>query len=266
MPVWDRFLTEQDKEVFKASGYGTFLGIGKRPALIVIDVTYAFSGEKNEPLLESIAKWHFSCGPYAWDAVPHIQTLLRVFREKNYPIFYSNMPDGRGDGFGKGLWRSSRIEETDSIEGFDPQAILAEIAPEPRDVVITKASPSVFFGTPLMSHLTSLGVDSIILCGTTTSGCVRATAVDGFANNLRVAVAEEATFDRGEASHAIALFDLNAKYADVMSVDEICQAIKGMPDDLYEGMIARWYPQPQNTGIQAVPGPGPAVSSEKRLP
>lgn len=238
MRVWDRFLTEQDKAVFEASGYGTFLGIGERPALIVIDVTYAFSGEKNEPMLESIAKWHFSCGPNAWESIPYIQTLLASFREKNLPIFYSNMPDGRPDGFGKGLWRSSRVAETDPIDGFDPQAIVSEIAPQPRDVVITKASPSVFFGTPIMSYLTSLGVDSVILCGTTTSGCVRASAVDAFANNLRVAVAEEATFDRGEASHAIALFDLNAKYADVMSTEEITAHIATVPDDLYEGMIA----------------------------
>lgn len=238
MPVWDRFLTEQDKEVFAASGYGAFLGIGERPALVVIDVTYAFSGEKNEPLLDSIAKWHFSCGPYAWDAVPHIQKLLAAFREKNMPIFYTNMPDGRPDGFGKGLWRSSRVAETDPVNGFDPQAIMAEIAPEPRDIVITKASPSVFFGTPVMAHLTSLKVDSVILCGTTTSGCVRATAVDAFANNLRVAVAEEATFDRGEASHAMALFDMNAKYADVMQVDQITEYVRSLGDDLYDGMIA----------------------------
>lgn len=238
MRVWDRFLTEQDKEVFAASGYGTFLGIGQRPALVVIDVTYAFSGEKNEPLLDSIARWHFSCGPYAWESIPYIRTLLTAFRAKNLPIFYSNMPGGRPDGFGKGLWRSSRVEETDPVDGFDPQAIVQEIAPEPRDIVITKASPSVFFGSPVMSYLTSLQVDSVILCGTTTSGCVRATAVDAFANNLRVAIAEEATFDRGEASHAIALFDLDAKYADVMSTDGIVDYVATLPADLYEGMLA----------------------------
>lgn len=238
MKVWDRFLTEQDKKVFEASGYGTFLGIGGRPALIIIDVTYAFSGEKNEPLLDSIAKWHFSCGPNAWAAMPHIQSLLAAFREKNMPIFYTNMPDGRPDGFGKGLWRSSRVQETDSLEGYGPQEIVREIAPEPRDVVITKAGPSVFFGTPIVSYLTSLAADSVVLCGTTTSGCVRATAVDAFAGNFRVAVAEEATFDRGEASHAMALFDMNAKYADVVSTDSVIKHIATLRDDLFKGMIA----------------------------
>lgn len=238
MRVWERFLTEQDKKVFAASGYGTFLGIGKRPALIVIDVTYAFTGDKDEPLLDSIAKWHYSCGPFAWQAIPEIQRLLGAARDKNLPVFYSNMPAGRPDGFGKGLWRSSRVEETDPVDGFNPQAIVSEIAPEPQDVVITKASPSVFFGTPIMSYLTSLHVDSVILCGTTTSGCVRATAVDAFANNLRVAVAEEGTFDRGEASHAMSLFDLDAKYADVMTVSAITDQLAGLPGDLYAGLIA----------------------------
>jgi maleamate amidohydrolase len=104
--------------------------------------------------------------------------------------------------------------------------------------VITKTSPSVFFGTPLDAYLNALDVDSIIVCGTTTSGCIRATTVDGFARNLRVAVAEEACFDRGEVSHAIALFDLNAKYADVMRTDEIVDYIESLDDDLFAGMIA----------------------------
>lgn len=238
--IWDRFLSEDDKAIFPASGWGAFLGIGERPALLVIDVTYAFTGDKDEPLLDSIAKWRNSCGPNAWAAVPHIQSLLAAFRNKNMPIFYSKGTQPRPDGLGKPFWRSARSGDAPApVEGIDGFEIVREIAPETRDVIISKEAPSVFFDTHLMAYLTSLRADSLIVCGTTTSGCVRATTIDGFSNNLRIAVAEEATFDRGEASHAMSLFDMNAKYADVMSTAEIVKRIEGMPDDLYEGLIAK---------------------------
>ncbi len=237
--IWDKFLSDEDKAIFPASGWGAFLGIGKRPALVVIDVTYAFTGDKDEPLLDSIAKWRNSCGPNAWAAIPHIQKLLVAFRDKNLPIFYSRGTQPRADGLGKPLWRSSRRGEAlPPVEGFNGFDIVREIQPQPRDVVITKDAPSVFFDTHLNAYLTSLQVDTVVLCGTTTSGCVRATAVDGFSHSLRVAIAEEATFDRGDASHAIALFDLDAKYADVMATDAIVNHVAGMPDDVYKGMIA----------------------------
>lgn len=238
MAIWDKFLTENDKSVFAASGYGAYLGPGKRPALLIIDVSYAFTGDKDEPLLDSIAKWHNSCGPAAWRAMPHIQALLAAAREKNLPIFYSTGHVARPDGFGRGLWRNSRINDAVPPAGYGPQEIVREIAPEDRDVVITKRAPSVFHGTTLASDLTALGVDSLIVAGTTTSGCVRATVVDGFSHNLRMAVAEEGCFDRGEASHAMALFDLNAKYADVMLTSDIVDYVSTLDDDLFDGQIA----------------------------
>lgn len=220
--VWDRFLTEEDKVVFAASGWGANLGLGERVALIVIDVVYSFTGDRDEPLVDSITKWPNSCGPAAWAAMPNIQRLIASFHERNLPVFYSKGSPPRRDGLGKPPWRSSRAKEWGpTVEGIDGFDIVREIAPEDRDVVITKDAPSVFFDTRLRTYLASLQVDSVVLCGTTTSGCVRATALDAFSIGLRVAIAEEATFDRGEASHAISLFDLDAKYADVMATAEI---------------------------------------------
>jgi nicotinamidase-related amidase len=238
--VWDRFLSDEDRAVFEASGWGAFLGIGERPALLVTDVIYGFTGHVDEPMLDSIATWPASCGPNAWAAIPHIQRLLAAFRGRHMPVFYSKGMPPRADGLGSPPWRSARLGRPPAPPaGFDGFDVVREIAPEPRDVVITKSAPSVFFDTHLMAYLTSLRVDSLILCGTTTSGCVRATAIDGFSHHLRVAVAEEATFDRGEASHAMSLFDLNAKYADVMPTADIVAHIQGMPDDLYPELHAR---------------------------
>ena len=98
--------------------------------------------------------------------------------------------------------------------------ILPTIAPRPQDIVIRKAKPSVFFGTLLNAYLVDLQVDTIIATGGVTSGCIRSTVVDGFSYNYRLAVVEECTFDRGEASHAVGLFDLQSKYADVVRLDE----------------------------------------------
>lgn len=238
MRIWDEYLTELDQQVFAASGYGSFLGFGDRPAILIVDVNYNFTGDKDEPLLDSITKWHNSCGPRGWAAIPYIQALLEAGRAKNLPIFYSTGQVPRPDKFGKGLWRNARKTEAEPPLGIVGTDIVAEIAPQERDVVIRKTSPSVFFGTPLAAYLNSLKVDSLIVCGTTTSGCVRATVVDAFAYNFRVALAEEATFDRGEASHAMSLFDMNAKYADVMPTAQITEYLDTLDSNLFEGMIA----------------------------
>ncbi len=84
------------------------------------------------------------------------------------------------------------------------------------------------------SFLTLLAADSVVIVGTTTSGCVRATAIDAFSNNYRVAIVEDACFDRSQASHAINLCDLNAKYADVISSEDVVQYFEGLPEDLFD--------------------------------
>ena len=108
------------------------------------------------------------------------------------------------------------------------------IAPGPKDIVIKKQKPSGFFGTNLASYLTLLGCDSVIIVGTTTSGCVRATVVDAFSLNYRVILAEEGCFDRSEASHAVSLCDMHAKYADVVSTAEILSYFDQLPGDLFD--------------------------------
>jgi len=111
--------------------------------------------------------------------------------------------------------------------------IVAEIAPRDGDVVIRKQKPSAFFGTPLIAMLNEVHADTVLVTGCTTSGCVRASAIDAFSYNFRVCVIEECVFDRGQASHKINLFDMNAKYADVILLNEAVEYIKRLPDTLY---------------------------------
>jgi maleamate amidohydrolase len=232
--VWDKFLTERDKEVFAAAGYGRRAGFGARPALLVVDVNRAFCGDKPEPILESIKTWKNSCGEDAWTAMPQIRRLIDAAHERGVAVIYTTGV-ARDDAWDMGGWRwknARSFQPGDKVANPPPPGgneIVGAIAPGPKDIVVLKQKPSGFFSTNLASYLTLLQCDSVVIAGTTTSGCVRATAVDAFSLNLRVAIAEEACFDRSEASHAITLCDLHAKYADVVKVDEVMAFFKGLP-------------------------------------
>lgn len=236
-PIWNQFLTERDKAVFAASGYGTRGGFGKRPALLVIDVNYAFCGDKSEPILESIKRWRNSCGEESWPAVAAIKSLCDKAHEKGLPVIYTT-GIRRADNWDSGSWswKNSRGGEHPvvPVSNIDGNEIVEEIAPASQDIVIYKQKPSGFFGTNMASYLTLLGCDSVIVTGTTTSGCVRATVLDAFSLNYRVALAEEGCFDRSQASHAINLCDMNAKYADVVKTAEILSFFDSLPADLFD--------------------------------
>lgn len=215
--LWDQYLTERDKLVLAGSGYGKEGGFGKRPAILVIDVNYAFTGDRPEPILESINRWKNSCGEEAWSAMEAIGRILAASRAKRLPIIYSTSirrPDEWDDG--AWAWKNFRsLEQPTPPPGIDQYDIPRPIAPTPQDIIIRKQKPSVFFGTNLASYLVLLGADSLIIMGTTTSGCVRASVIDAFSYNYRLCIVEDGCFDRSQASHAINLFDMDSKYADV---------------------------------------------------
>jgi nicotinamidase-related amidase len=234
--VWDDVLGETDRTVFEAAGWGRRAGFGQRPVIAVIDVNYNFCGDRAEPILESIRRWRYSCGEVAWTtAIPAISKILAVARAKRLPVVYTTNPR-REDGFDLGVWtlKSHRSADSVDVHGNRGNDIVDEVAPLPGDIFIEKRKPSAFFGTPLMSHLTMLGADSLILTGTTTSGCVRATAVDAISYDLRVTIPEEAAFDRSELSHKVALLDVHMKYGDVTGVDEVLANLASLPAGLFD--------------------------------
>ena len=233
--IWDAFLTDRDKAVFEASGYGARTGFGKRPAILVIDVNYAFCGDKREPVLESIKRWRQSGGEAAWDALPILARVIEAARAREIPIIYSTAI-ARADKWDRGswTWKNVRSFEQPRATNIDPDEIMPQIAPGPKDIVIRKQKPSVFFGTPLQSYLTLLRADSLIVLGTATSGCVRATVTDAFSHNYRVTIVEDGVFERSEASHAVSLADMNAKYADVVGSGEVIDYINSLPLGLFD--------------------------------
>ncbi len=230
MAVWDDVLPQRDREVYEAAGWGRDAGFGKRPVLLVVDVIYNFVGDRPEPILESIKRWRYSCGERGWEGVAHLRRLIEVAREQQVPIFYTGM-DRRVDGFDQGAWnwKSHRSAEASDVKGSLGNEIVDEIAPQPQDVVFVKDKPSAFLGTQLLNHLVYLGADTVITTGTTTSGCVRATAVDAAQYNFRSIVPEECVWDRGELSHKVNLFDIQMKYGDVKSTDDVIAYLRSLP-------------------------------------
>jgi len=225
--IWDDILTERDKQVYAKAGFSRRQGLGQRPALLIIDMNYSFTGEAPEPILKAIEHSRLSCGEEAWAAIPAIQRLLKLARDKRLPIFYTtnaDLAEARRATKRQG-GRQGPIEA--AAKGRE---IVSALAPMDGEVVIPKQKASAFFGTPLMSLLTELGADTVIVTGCTTSGCVRATVVDAFSYNLNVAVVEEAVFDRGEVSHKVNLFDMNAKYADVLSLSDAEAYLASLPE------------------------------------
>lgn len=236
---WERYLLPHDREVYARSGWGGRMGFGQRPVVLVVDCTYTFCGDRPEPLMESIRRWPASCGEVAWRAADAIARLLTVARERRIPIVYTTGSDAGPGGFGAGRW-SDKMRRRAPI---DPErralgnTIVPTVAPTARDIIIAKGKPSAFFGSPLAGYLVDLHADSIIVCGGVTSGCVRATVIDAFSYNYRAAVVEEGVFDRGELSHAVNLFDMDEKYADVVSLSECLDFLRALPNGLFDAQL-----------------------------
>ena len=228
--VWEPFLTEQDK-AHLAKSTPREVGFGRRPALLLVDLYRWVFGDEPQPLLEAVEDWPGSCGLAAWDAIPHVQTLLAAARQAGIPVVHVT---GLSDS-GVESWSSLKqpAGNSDRKPGMtDPAAqdrlgrrfdIIDECAPVPGEAVLYKTAPSAFWGTPLVGHLTRLGIDTIITCGESTSGCVRASVVDGCTNRYRMIVVEECVFDRHQATHAINLFDMHQKYADVLPLGDVLE-------------------------------------------
>lgn len=219
----EKFLTERDREVFTQAGYGREMELGRRPALLVIDVTYEFTGEKREPILEAIKKIRTACGEEAWDAVDNMEKLIKAARRCSIPVIYT--ANDRGPNGGPFAKKNRRSGESYAPHIYE---FVAEIAPEPGDLVIRKIAPSIFRGTNLNYYLISQGIDTLVVTGGVTSGCVRASAVDAFSFGYRVVIAREGVYDRSQTSHAVNLFDLQAKYANLSSTGEIIKYMESL--------------------------------------
>jgi maleamate amidohydrolase len=203
-------------EFFRARGFGTTIGFGQRPALVVIDMVNAFT-DPDMPL-----------GSNLDSVIDALKLVLHAGRDAGIPIFYTvvGYDDGLADA---GVWFSKQRALTSLMLGTPAVEVDSRLTPARGEQIILKKYASAFFGTDFGSRLTSAGVDTLLITGATTSGCVRATAVDAVQLGYRPMVVREAVGDRSPAAHAQALFDLEQKYADVVSVRETVAVLTGAP-------------------------------------
>jgi maleamate amidohydrolase len=221
---WDGIVPESEIEQYRKAGLGGRGGIGKRAALLVIDVQYRSMGESPKPILESMKEYGTSCGEAGWRAIPGIALLIAEFRKRGLPVIYPYVAPKNKHHEGAFTAKMTGLMSVPA-RGYE---FVKEIAPEPGDLLLPKNQASAFFGTPLVAHLVQMGADSVVIVGCTTSGCVRGSAVDANAYNFKVIVPEDCVYDRSPTSHAVNLFDLAHKYADVVTAQETI-AMLGQP-------------------------------------
>ena len=203
---------EQELEGFgKRAG-----GVGSRPALVIIDMNNGFT-DPESPLVCDLD-----------DTVEAIRKLLDAARQAAVPVVYTTVSYGEGD---KATAKAfiDKVPVLLTLEAGSRWVEIDErIAPRPEEPVLNKLFASAFFGTPLASLLASRGCDSVIVTGASTSGCVRATAVDVLQHGYRPVVPREAVGDRNPAAHEASLYDIDLKYGDVLSLDECLEGLEGL--------------------------------------
>ena len=186
------------------------LGFGKRPALLVVDFINAY-------VTEGAALY----APPVVDAVTKSVDLVALARQKSVPVIYTKVLYN-ANGLDGGIFVQKVPVLRQMVEGEPLAEIVPELTPQPDDVVIVKQYASAFFGTSLAAMLTSMQIDTIILIGCSTSGCIRASAVDGMQYGFRVIVPRECVGDRHQEPHEANLFDIDSKYGDVVDKATVC--------------------------------------------
>ncbi|WP_342364114.1 cysteine hydrolase family protein [Terrarubrum flagellatum] len=218
MAVWEQFLTEDDRKVLAKRKARAKNDLGAKPALLLVDMQMTACGY-DKPIYEQLEEYSGACGPHAWKAITVQRKLLAAARQAGMPVIYSKhlfKPE-------MGLAKAGADSNFSSLNA--KSEVPAEVAMQQGDILVEKQTPSCFAYTNLPLILNEKGIDSLLVGGNSTSGCVRATCVDAAGFGIKVQVIEEATFDRIEFSHAAALFDMQFKYCDVISADEALAAI-----------------------------------------
>jgi maleamate amidohydrolase len=219
---WREVFPPEEREIYQRAGFGVHQVTAAHPALLVIDVTYGFTGQRNMSDADAVAAYPNACVPAAWPAVDATVRLVAAARAAARPVLISR--DTSGDAGARSVWHGKHGR----LAGrrTDDATIVAELSPSATEL-IEKSVPSLFFGNDLADRLRVLGIDSVVVAGTSTSGCVRATVVDAFSHGFAVTVVEDCVFDRSPTSHAVSLFEIDQKYGNVVTLDDALAAFPG---------------------------------------
>lgn len=220
MRVWESVVPTDELQRLQQLGFGGEVGLGNRPCLLVVDVVMSFLGRR--PGDADGEDYVTGCGPAGWASLPRVVEVLEAARTAGIPrVLTKGAPDAAAVvGGAIKLSGDPRSARHTHAAGF-PE----EIVPRDDEFVLEKTKASAFFQTPLLTYLHQHRVDSIIVVGTTTSGCVRATVVDAASYGFPVVVSEDACFDRSQFAHAANLFDIQMKYGTVVPAAELTEQL-----------------------------------------
>ena len=206
----------QEFEVYKTAGFGKRQEPGKTPALLIIDCTLSFTGSRTKTsVTEAIQEYRSACGPASWQAIGFIREALALFRKQGRVVVYTRAGRVYGQDFageatkgGKGVGMESGNEIVPEIAPLDSEWVVEKTR---RAASLARRSPRIF---------RKKQVDTLVVVGVSTSGCVRASVIDAFSHGFKVFLIEEGCFDRSAFAHAANLFDMDAKYANVITFEE----------------------------------------------
>jgi len=205
----------EEHEFFRQRGFGLRIGFGKRPALLVIDMINAFT----DPSM--------MLGADLGGPIEATRQMLQVAHDKGVPVLFSTVSYSEPGQKDAGIWALKQKGAATLVTGSRGVQIDERLQFGPGDSLLVKKYASCFFGTDLVSRLLARNIDTLIIAGCTTSGCVRATAVDACQTGFRPMIVREAVGDRSEAAHVQSLFDLDAKYGDVVTLNDTLNYLKG---------------------------------------
>ena len=203
------------EETYKQAGFGQRVPRGQKPAIIVVDFSYGFS-DTQYPTAANMEK-----------QIAATKVLTDLARSKNFPVIYTTIAYHAGE-IEQLAWLKKATGMAALLEGSRLVEIDAATNIQPSDTIISKKGASAFFGTSLAASLTAQHIDTVIITGATTSGCVRASAVDAVQSGFNVLVAEDCCADRAQAPHDAALYDIDQKYGDVTDSEDIYRYLESL--------------------------------------
>lgn len=213
---WRGYVPDVELETYRKGGFAQRIGFGERVALLNIDTTNMFV----DPI-------YSMCGRDMTAVMKSIVQLTNLFRRLNLPIYYSRR-DNRSHPTYRGVW-NYKLADPDAFQyTLDPLADQwpESYAPRLEDRIILKNKPSCFFSTPLEAFLRFDKIDTLVICGISSSGCVRAGATDAFSHNFRNIIVEEACGDRSPQAHTASMFDLDMKFGDVEPLNYVLKQLE----------------------------------------
>jgi nicotinamidase-related amidase len=216
MKEWMKQIPASELKTYEKAGFMGEARIGERTALIVVDVTYGFTGSEGLSLEEAIAEFGPACGPVSWETLPRIAKLIGLFRDLSRPVIFTRSHMYNNLFAGKATKSTRSLSPDPKFNDFPPQ-----ILPQENEWILEKTRASVFFQTPMASYLVQNGVDTVVLCGVSTSGCVRATIVDSFSHGFRTIAIDDACGDQDSEPHDANMRDVGRRYADVIQTKTI---------------------------------------------